>query len=389
MNIIVYENAVQRDCIKNTLKEIKGIPKNNSVFLKVSPYDIFSEYFNWFYTAIDDSYSFTGVRGIFYMKSDINFSSEDLVKSFFPESIPTDIQEYAACTGIKNWIRVFLQGLPAFTLFKRRKLKTYEYTIFFPGSPTRPIQENHPLKSLTMQWPKFEDCQFFRKDEVLISLLGSFAEVNQCNIEYYNNYINDFFLLKRKDNCFKTALKTYNSGYKVFTPEIYSIQVMKSQNINISYSLSNKFHYFSSKLVAEDFVRRVYLPKGTILRFLYTPGVFKIYRFEECHEFAGELWKYLDQKLSGSSYYQIAFDSESFELNTTLSYGHNTPREKFAVGKSQIYFYVNGAPVRIGIYTRDLILITVPPRISFEYKGRQINNLDLINIITDFCLSYL
>lgn len=388
MNVIVYKNAVQRDDIQDILKDISKCPVNTGVFLKVSPYDIFSEYFNWFYTHIDDSYSFTGVRGIFYMKSSVKFSIEDLSKSFFSENSLEYIRVYPPCKKTKGWFRVFLNDLPAFTLNEVKKSKFYEYTVFFPGSPAKPIQKDHPLKSLTMYWPVFEDCQFFEKDDILISLLKSFSDVNFCDIEYHNNFINEFMVLNKDMSCFERALKTYNSGYKVFTPEIYSILVKKSQNINISYSLDSSKHYFSSRIIPKDFVRQIYLPKGTVLRFLYTPMASRIYTLEKCHEFARNLWNWLDCQLSGTSYYQIAFDEIFTDLNTTLSYGHNTPKERYSVGKSQIYFYIDGKPVRIGIYTRDMILITVPPDVSFSYKGNTVNSIDLINIITDFCLSY-
>ena len=397
MIIYVNQYAVQRDRLKSDLKfQKRALSIDTCIFTKVSPYDIYSKYLNWFYTRIDDSYSFTGIRGFGIWKTSQVIAVLDLVAMFFPQEVKADFTVFSALKNQKNWYRVFLKGLPVLVIQIQKKSKVFIYTIFFPGSPAKPIsafsKDSLPYQ-LTMHWPKVEDSQEFLKDNIFPTLINNFqTSLNQqgalTQIQIIDNTVNIGQNVLYSFKPFKRALERYNSEYTYFSPLINTLFIKRDIDINISYSLKKQFCYFSKRVVISDFVRKVFFPKGTLLRFLYTPVAYKIDSVTDCHAFAAKLSEYLQNILPGTSYYQIAFDSPTFNLNNTLAYGHNTPKEKFAVGKSQIYFYFNDKPIRLGIYSKGLFLLTVPEKIELLYQSQKISSLDLLNILTEFILNY-
>lgn len=381
MKVIKYENAIQRNDLEGLLQNFISIEvEEDTLFaIKISPLDKPSSFLNFFYTEVDDSYSFTGLRGLFLFKSKLSFEAEKFIPLFCSFG-DYSIEKYPGIVD-ESYVRIFIDGLPAF-VFKKYLVNSYFcYEIYFPGSPAKPILKGkeHCLYPLTMIWPIYQECCSFDKDSILTAALEKLSLLFEDFTVYSVKNIKDAaFCYPNDPDAFVQSLKTFNEPYALFSPEIYTIEIKKDSILNICYDLKNNFHYFTEDCQkSEDFVRQIKAFSGDLYRFLYV-DTSSINSPDNCHLFAKELQQGLPEQLSGTSYYQLAFDSDLFDLNTTLAYGHNTPKEKNAVGKAQVYFYKQGRPIRIGIYKKNLCLITVDHAID--------NKVDYLNYITSFIL---
>lgn len=242
-----------------------------------------------------------------------------------------------------------------------------------------------------MNWPEYSDSQTFNEDSVMLSVKESMLillkEENPLVVELNN--IQQRRYLSSNWKSFSKAFSLYFNPCKVFSSELHSLFFKKNRVLYINASKPN----FSNRKGKER-VSSISFKRGDICTFLYDPTVSNLKGVENCHLLA----KYIESSLPSfdgvTSYCQKAFfeckgDENSFDENTTLSYGHNTLKEREYLPVSSIFLYRDDQTIRIFIYMEKLVLITVNKNLRLPYKSSILNGEQVSQILNSLIFNYL
>jgi hypothetical protein len=242
-----------------------------------------------------------------------------------------------------------------------------------------------------MSWPEYEYSQLFNEDPVMLSIKESMlnllkkedpAVIELSNIQQ-KKYISSSY------KTFNKAFSLYFNPCEVFSPELHSIFLRRNRILYID-SLKKGFY----KRRTPNTISSISLKKGDICTLLYLPNIEKLEGIENCHTLADYLHMALPIFKGVTSYCQKAFfeckeNETTFDENTTLSYGHNTLREKELLPVNSVYLYNGNQAVRIFIYSKKLILVIVNKNLKLYYKDNTLKGKQVSQILNSLIFNYV
>lgn len=381
----IFKYSIRKSSLDSFLKKITFPEKNYACLLKVSPREEFSRTVQYIKRKVSLAYSFHSIRGALIVKSSL--SLREVIEGILEEASPLKIIKRR-----KDWYEIYIEGIPAFVVHGSRDC----WKIFFPGAPTKPHKgeylssKKHPLYSFLMEWPEYEDSLEIEKDPVFCRIQNNFLEYlknrNFSPTLKFQENIQQLFYKKAFLKNLEKAFSLYYSPCNVFPPETHTFLFRRKRYLNL---LENMEHPFSFKHTGSSLFELT-LPKGSYFHLFYDRKIEKLAGIEEVHSLASYLQKAIPSLTGCTSYCQKALlECDSDDENTTLSYGHNSLKEKEVLPVSSIYLYYGCSVARIFIYSKKLIVITIEEDMKIPSKNTFIKGLPLLNLLQNLISKYV
>lgn len=382
LEFIVLQNALRKVYIEDFLKHQISSKKNYCCMVKVSPKEEYSKTIHLIRHHITQAYSFFSIRGIILLKTSKKISPYDITKSIIDnENIRIYRERF-------HWYTSYVEGIPFFVFHWRRN----RWEIFIPGAPTKPFKENkkHPLYDFLMSWPQYSESLDFYRDPILPSMKNSLIKL----LEEYNPKIININNIQQKKyffsniGSFKKAFSFLFDPCNVFTSELHHLTFHRKK---IAYFNSGEKKFSYKRL--SDNVSSLAFSKGDMCDFLYLPNMSNFEGIENTHTFANYLNKEFPLFKGITSYCQKAFfeckdSEETFDEDTTLSYGHNTLKEKAILPISSVYLYYKNEVAKIFIWDKKLILLIVNKNLRISYNNIVIKSPQILRILGSLTYNY-
>lgn len=381
----VFKYSIRKSSLDSFLKGIAFPEKNYACLLKVSPREEFSHTIQYIKRKVSLAYSFHSIRGVFIIKSPL--SLREIIGGILEEASSSKIIKRR-----KYWYEIYVEGIPAFVAYVSKSC----WRIFLPGAPTKPQRgeyfssKKHPLYSFLMEWPEYEDSLEIEKDPVFCKIQNNFLEYlrgrNFSPILRFQENTQQFFYKRASLKNLGKAFSLYYSPCNVFSPETHTFLFRRKRYLNL---LESKEHPFFFKR-ADNSLFELTLPKGSYFHLFYDKKIEKLAGIEEVHNLASYLQKAIPSFTGCTSYCQKALlECDSNDENTTLSYGHNSLKERRALPTSSIYLYYGCSVARVFIYSKKLIVITVEEDVKTPSKNTFIKGLPLLNLLQNLISKYV